>query len=238
MSAEGVARRMPRPRHALLGFEDRDLGLGAAFDRDEVGEPKLPTPPLTEGRAPPSPGGGGLGSCASDAGAGVEWPAAQIEQTSTPSRSALRLDLPPPGGGGRRARRPPAAPARRAARRGRRPSPRGRSSSGRGARVLQPREAEGEEVAALAGDQRVQFVEDHRVEIGEETPGVGRREEERRLLRRGEEDVRRRELLALALVEGRVAGPRLEPDRASPISATGCSRFRAMSTASAFSGET
>ncbi len=33
----------------------------------------------------------------------------------------------------------------------------------------EPREAEGEQVAALAGDQRVEFVEDHRVEVGEET---------------------------------------------------------------------
>ena len=76
----------------------------------------------------------------------------------------------------------------------------------------EPRQAEGEEVAALAGDQRVQLVEDDRVEIGEEARRVVGGEEERRLLGRGEEDVRRVQLLALALVDGRVAGARLEAD--------------------------
>ena len=37
-----------------------------------------------------------------------------------------------------------------------------------GASVAQPREAERQEVAALVGDERVQLVEDHRVEVGEE----------------------------------------------------------------------
>ena len=58
----------------------------------------------------------------------------------------------------------------------------------------------------------MQLVEDHRVEVGEEARRVGRREEERHLLRRGQQDVRRLELLPLALVERRVAGARLEPD--------------------------
>ena len=80
-----------------------------------------------------------------------------------------------------------------------------------GGEDAQAGEAERQEVAALVGDQRMQFVEDDGVEIGEEAVGVGRRQEQRRLLRRGEQDVRRVQLLALALVERRVAGARLQP---------------------------
>ena len=46
-------------------------------------------------------------------------------------------------------------------------------------------EAERQEVAALVGDQRVELVEDDGVEVGEEAVGVGRGEEQGRLLGRG-----------------------------------------------------
>ncbi len=77
----------------------------------------------------------------------------------------------------------------------------------------EPGEPKGEEVAALAGDERVELIEDHRVEVGEETGRVGGGEEERHLLGRGEQDVGRLELLPLALVDRRVAGARLDRDR-------------------------
>src|ERR1700687_5355005 len=58
----------------------------------------------------------------------------------------------------------------------------------------------------------MQLIEDDGVEICEEALGIVAGEEERRLLGRGEQDVRRPQLLALALVRGRIAGARLERD--------------------------
>ena len=66
---------------------------------------------------------------------------------------------------GHRARaRSSAAPAIAATRRARPPSPTGRSSAGR-ARAAQPRQAQRQQVAALGGDQRMQFVEDDVAQI-------------------------------------------------------------------------
>ena len=79
--------------------------------------------------------------------------------------------------------------------------------------LSEPREIERQKVAALRDDERMQLVEDHRLEPPEEAPRVLRGKQQRHLLRRGEQDVRRIELLALPLVDRRVAGARLEPDR-------------------------
>ena len=107
----------------------------------------------------------------------------------------------------------------------------GRQADGLQARRerAQAGEAEREQVAALVGHQRVQLVEDDGVEIGEEAVGVGGGEQQRRLLRRGQQDVRRVQLLALALVQRGVAGARLEPHRRGRSrrpAARGCGRYR------------
>ena len=76
-----------------------------------------------------------------------------------------------------------------------------------------PRQPERKQVAALRDDERMQLVEDHRREPREEAPRILRRDEKRHLLRRRQQDVGRIELLPLALVDRRVAGARLKPDR-------------------------
>ena len=78
--------------------------------------------------------------------------------------------------------------------------------------LFEPRQAEREQIAALRDDERVQLVEDHRREPREEAPRILRGDEQRHLLRRRQEDVGRIEFLPLALVDRRVAGPRLKPD--------------------------
>ena len=55
----------------------------------------------------------------------------------------------------------------------------------------QPREAERQQIAALGGDQRVQLVEHDAPQRAEQIGRVGRGEEQRKLLGRGEQDVRR-----------------------------------------------
>ena len=67
-------------------------------------------------------------------------------------------------------------------------------------------------MAALRRDQRMQLVKHDIAQILEETPRVGRGDEQRELLRRGEQYVRRRQLLALALVRRRIAGAGLHRD--------------------------
>jgi hypothetical protein len=100
----------------------------------------------------------------------------------------------------------------------------------------EPRHAERELVAALGAGQRVDLVHHDRAEAcrtgqgrpagSAAAPGFGR----------GEQDLRRRLPLTRAAVLRRVAGAGLDPI-GSPISDTGAERFRAMSTASALSGE-
>ena len=58
----------------------------------------------------------------------------------------------------------------------------------------------------------MQFVEHDGLEAVEEAAGIGIGEEQRQLLRGGEQDIRRIELLALALVRRRIARPRLDAD--------------------------
>ena len=77
----------------------------------------------------------------------------------------------------------------------------------------QPREPEREQIAALRHHQRMQLVEDHAPERAEQIGRVGRGEQQRELLRRGEQDVGRIAPLALALRGRRVAGAGLDADR-------------------------
>ena len=53
----------------------------------------------------------------------------------------------------------------------------------------QPREAERQQIAALRGDQRMQFVEHDAPERAEQVRRVGRGEQQRQLLGRGQQDV-------------------------------------------------
>ena len=103
---------------------------------------------------------------------------------------------------------------------------------------MKARQIEGEQIAALRSRERVQLVENDRIEIAEDIGRVGVAEQQRDLLGRGQEDVGRLQALA------RRAGDRLvSPERVSvrilrPISAIGAARLRAISVASAFKGET
>ena len=58
----------------------------------------------------------------------------------------------------------------------------------------------------------MKFIEDHIAEIGKEACGIGRRDQQGKLLRRGQQNVRRGELLALALVRRRIARARFHAD--------------------------
>ena len=74
----------------------------------------------------------------------------------------------------------------------------------------QPRETKREQVAAFGGGERVQFIEHHALERGEQIWRVGRGEQQRQLLRRGQQDVGRIAALSLPLGGGRVAGAGLQ----------------------------
>ena len=82
----------------------------------------------------------------------------------------------------------------------------------------------------------MQLVEHDTLEAAEQVWRIGAGEQQRKLLRRGQQDVRRIAALALAL-RGGVSPVRVSIRIGKPISRTGVSRLRAMSTASAFSGE-
>ena len=90
-----------------------------------------------------------------------------------------------------------------------------RQSDGRQSRRQpeQPCQSEREQIAALAGDQRMQLIEHHALERAEQIRRIGRGEQQRELLRRGQHDVGRIAALALAFRCGRVAGARLDADR-------------------------
>ena len=70
-----------------------------------------------------------------------------------------------------------------------------------GRELAQARQIEREEIAALRGDQRVQLIEDDRVEIGEQVAAHRDGEQQRDLLRRRQQDVGRLHALALAACE-------------------------------------
>ncbi len=75
-----------------------------------------------------------------------------------------------------------------------------------------PGEIEGQQVAALGGHQRMQFVEHDALEVGKQNLGVGAGQQQRELFGGGEQDVGRIAALALALGGGGVAGAGLDPD--------------------------
>ncbi len=102
--------------------------------------------------------------------------------------------------------------------------------------LAQAGEIERQEVAALRGGERMQFVENDGVERAEHVGGVLVAQEKRKLLRRRHQDVGRGLALALALGSRGVAGAGFAFD-GEPISAMGAVRLRATSTARALSGE-
>ncbi len=81
--------------------------------------------------------------------------------------------------------------------------------------AAEPGQVQRQQVAALAGGDGVELVEHHTAQVGEQGVAVGRGQQQRELLRRGQQDVRRRGTLALALGDRGVAGARLdrEPQR-------------------------
>ena len=106
-----------------------------------------------------------------------------------------------------------AAPDNGADRRARRPSPRARRVVSPGASANSRARPSDKQIAALRGDERMQLVEHDAPERAEQIRRVGRGEQQRQLLRRGQQDVGRIAALALALRCGRVAGAGLDADR-------------------------
>ena len=82
-----------------------------------------------------------------------------------------------------------------------------------GRQAEQPRQAERQKIAALGNDERVQFVEDHALERAEQIRRVGGCQQQRELLRRRQQNLRRIAALALALRGRGVAGAGLDADR-------------------------
>ncbi len=74
----------------------------------------------------------------------------------------------------------------------------------------EPGEIERQQIAALGRRQRMQLVEDYRLEAGEEAWRVGVRQEQRHLLGRGEQNVGRPGALARLARQGGVAGARFD----------------------------
>jgi hypothetical protein len=76
----------------------------------------------------------------------------------------------------------------------------------------QPREAEGELVAALGAGQRMDLVDHHRAQRREEGGRLGQRQQQGEGFRRGEQQMRRVLALAAAAVRRRVPGAGLDAD--------------------------
>ena len=140
---------MALPGHALARIQDRDVRLGAAGHRDQLGH-----------------------------GARRSWPTSQRRSSSG---SATVADSPIACRPGTMARS------------------RARPSDSRWPRL---------EVTSECSSSKHDVAQ-----ILEEAPRVRCRDQQRQLLGRGEQDVRRLELLALPLVRGRVAGARLQRHR-------------------------
>ena len=77
----------------------------------------------------------------------------------------------------------------------------------------QPRQAERQQIATLGGDERMQLVEHDAFERGEQERGVVGGQQQRQLLGRGEQDVRRIAPLPLPPRHRRIAGAGLDLDR-------------------------
>ena len=82
-----------------------------------------------------------------------------------------------------------------------------------GDEAAQPRQPERQEMAAFRSHQRMQFIKHDVTQVAEEPLGIRGRDQQGKLFGRGQQDVRRRQLLALSLVDGRVAGARLHGNR-------------------------
>ncbi len=80
----------------------------------------------------------------------------------------------------------------------------------RGRQAAQARQAKREKIAPLRRDDRVQFVEHHAAQSCEKRRRIGAGDQQRELLRRREQYIRRRTALALALRRRRVAGAGLD----------------------------
>ena len=82
-----------------------------------------------------------------------------------------------------------------------------------GRQPKQPREAERQQIAALGRDQRMQFVEHDALQRAEQERRIVGGQQQRQLLRRGEQDVRRIAPLPLPPRHRRIAGAGLDLDR-------------------------
>ena len=92
----------------------------------------------------------------------------------------------------------------------------------------QPRQAERQQVAALGGDQRMQFVEHDALKRAEQIRRVGRGQQQGELLRRGEQNVGWVTALSLPFGSGRVAGAGFELHGEAHLAAPGfpgCARY-------------
>ena len=82
-----------------------------------------------------------------------------------------------------------------------------------GRELPQPRQPEREQIAALGGDQRMQFVEHDALQRREQIRRIVGGEQQRQLFRRGEQNIRRIAPLPLPPRHRRIAGAGLDLDR-------------------------
>ena len=101
---------------------------------------------------------------------------------------------------------------------------------------LEPRHAQAEQVAALAGREGVDFVDDDRLESFEHREAVGIAQQERQRFGRRQQDLRGLDPRCRALRSEGVSPVRVSTRIDRPISSRGVTRLRWISTASAFSG--
>ena len=104
------------------------------------------------------------------------------------------------------------APATRDSRRGRATVADSATRRSAGRDLLQPRHAQAEQVAALAGREGVDLVDDDRPQPGEHREAVGIAQQQRQRFGRGQQDLRRADPLARLAVAGGVAGAGLDAD--------------------------
>ena len=174
---------------------EEHLRLGARVDEDEAGAVRLDE-------------GVDVGECPARHVAGPGHARVGLEDRDVGLRAARYLDQRGAAGFGRRRLADEVGAEVLRVRDG------GREADGAQVRRVpaQPREAERQEVAPLGGDEGVQLVDDHHLELGKEAFRVALADKERHLLGGGEQDVGRVLLLAAAAVLRRVAGARLERD--------------------------
>ena len=130
------------------------------------------------------------------------------------------------------------ARARRDSRRDRRPSPTARRGAAPARSRCSRAMHSAEQVAALAGGEGMDLVDDDRLQPGEHREAVGIAEQQRQRFGRGQQDLRRPDRAGAPC--GRTACRRCASRRGcrAPSPSIGVSRLRCTSTASALSGET